>query len=105
MNPPLQTKIMSGLGIAIALLLAVAEHPDLIVLDLMMREMSGFEVVERLKEDPATSAIPILVVTAKSLTAEDRKALNGNVLRIMEKAEFNHGRFINEVRRALRRRR
>ena len=98
-------RVLRAGGGAEGLALAHAEHPDLIVLDLMMPEMSGFEVVERLKEDPATSAIPILVVTAKSLTAEDRKALNGNVLRIMEKAEFNHGRFINEVRRALRRRR
>lgn len=84
------------------LALARAEHPDLIVLDLMMPEMSGFEVVERLKEDPVTAATPILIVTAKTLTAEDREALNGHVLRIMEKAEFNHGRFIGEVRRALR---
>lgn len=87
------------------LALARAEHPDLIVLDLMMPEMSGFEVVEHLKEDPATAATPILIVTAKTLTAEDRRALNGHVMRIMEKAEFNHGRFIGEVRRALRGRR
>jgi len=86
------------------LTLARAEHPDLIVLDLMMPEMSGFEVVEHLKEDPATAVIPILVVTAKILTAEDREALSGHVMRIMEKSEFNHGRFIGEVRRALRRR-
>lgn len=86
------------------LALARAEHPDLLVLDLMMPDMTGFEVVERLKEDPATAAIPVLIVTAKTITAEDRLALNGDVLRIMEKAEFNHGRFINEVRRALRRR-
>lgn len=86
------------------LALARAEHPDLIVLDLMMPEMTGFEVVERLKDDPATAAIPVLIVTAKTITAEDRQTLNGHVLRIMEKAEFNRGRFINEVRRALRRR-
>ncbi|WIM04936.1 MAG: response regulator [Candidatus Nitricoxidivorans perseverans] len=95
--------LRAGAG-AEGLTLARAELPDLIVLDLMMPEMSGFEVVERLKEDPATAAIPVLIVTAKILTDEDRRALNGHVLRIMEKAEFDHGRFINEVRRALRRR-
>lgn len=97
-------RVLRAGGGAEGLALARAEHPDLIVLDLMMPEMSGFEVVERLKEDPATAAIPVLIVTAKILTAEDRQVLNGRVLRIMEKSEFNHGRFINEVRRALRRR-
>lgn len=86
-----------------ALALARAEHPDLIVLDLMMPDMTGFEVVEHLKEDPVTAGIPVLIATAKTITPEDRKALNGHVLRILEKAEFNHGRFINEVRRAMRR--
>jgi len=97
-------RVLSAPGGAEGLALARAERPDLIVLDLMMPEMSGFEVVERLKEDPATAAIPVLIVTAKILTDEDRRSLNGHVLRVMEKAEFNHGRFINEVRRALRRR-
>lgn len=97
-------RVLRAGGGAEGLALACAEHPDLIVLDLMMPEMSGFEVVEHLKEDPATAAIPVLIVTAKTLTSDDRKALNGHVIRIMEKAEFNHGRFIGEVRRALRRR-
>lgn len=95
-------RVLRAGGGAEGLALARAEHPDLIVLDLMMPEMSGFDVVEHLKEDPVTAAIPILIVTAKSLTTEDRETLNGHVLRIMEKAEFNHGRFIGEVRRALR---
>lgn len=95
-------RVLRAGGGAEGLALARTEHPDLIVLDLMMPEMSGFEVVERLKEDPATAATPILIVTAKTLTAKDRETLNGQVLRIMEKAEFNHGRFIGEVRRALR---
>ena len=46
--------------------------PDLIVLDLMMPEVSGFDVVEALHEDPDTTRIPILVVTAKQIIAEDR---------------------------------
>lgn len=96
--------VLSAPGGAEGLALARAERPDLILLDLMMPEIPGFEVVERLKEDPATAAIPVLIVTAKILTDEDRRSLDGHVLRVMEKAEFNHGRFINEVRRALRRR-
>jgi len=84
--------------------MARSNLPDLIVLDLMMPEVSGFEVVEKLKKQQKTAGIPILVLTAKLLTAEDRKLLNGYVLQVMEKSEFNHGNFIGEVRRALGRR-
>ncbi|WP_114969618.1 response regulator [Rhodoferax ferrireducens] len=74
---------------------------DLIVLDLMMPEVNGFDVVEALKRDAATASIPIIVVTAKQITAEDRTRLNGAVLKVIEKSDFNHGRFIGEVRRAM----
>ncbi len=77
------------------------EIPDLIVLDLMMPEVNGFDVVAALHEDPQTASIPILVVTAKHITAEDRDRLNGYVMTIMEKANFDRDRFIGEVRRAM----
>jgi CheY-like chemotaxis protein len=79
-------------------------RPDLIVLDLMMPDISGFAVVEALQRDSVTARIPVLVVTAKSITAEDRAALRptpDNVIRIVEKAGFDRSRFIAEVRRAL----
>jgi CheY-like chemotaxis protein len=77
------------------------ELPDLIVLDLMMPEVSGFDVVAALIDDPDTARIPILVVTAKHITPEDRNKLNGYVMSIMEKANFDRDRFIGEVRRAV----
>ena len=81
--------------------LAREHRPDLIVLDLMMPAMNGFDVVEALKDDPVTRSIPVVIVTAKQIVAEDRLRLIGRVQEIMQKAEFNHGRFIGEVRRAL----
>jgi CheY-like chemotaxis protein len=75
--------------------------PDVIVLDLMMPEVNGFDVVKALSEQLDTAAIPILVVTAKQITAEDRAQLNGCVAKIMEKTEFSRDRFIAEVRRAM----
>lgn len=75
--------------------------PELIVLDLMMPEFNGFEVVEALKKDSRTAQIPIIVLTAKILSPQDRATLNGSVLQVMEKSEFNHGNFISEVRRVL----
>jgi CheY-like chemotaxis protein len=77
------------------------ELPDLIVLDLMMPDVSGFDVVAALNENPETARIPILVVTAKHITSEDRHRLNGYVMSIMEKANFDRERFIAEVRRAM----
>lgn len=77
------------------------ELPDLIVLDLMMPEVNGFDVVEALKHDLATATIPIIILTAKQITGEDRARLNGDVLNVLEKSEFNHGRFLGEVRRAM----
>jgi PAS domain S-box-containing protein len=77
------------------------ELPDLMVLDLMMPEVNGFDVVAALHEQPDTARIPILVVTAKQITPEDRAKLNGYVTTIMEKATFDPERFTAEVRRAM----
>lgn len=81
--------------------IAKLQKPDLIVLDLMMPEINGFEVVEELKQDKRTAKIPIIIVTSKFLTPEDRHVLKGQVLAVLEKSEFNHGNFISEVHRAL----
>ena len=76
----------------------------MIVLDLMMPGVSGFDVVEALNERPETARIPILVVTAKQVTAEDRAKLNPGETPIMGKAEISSDQFIGEVRRAIARR-
>ena len=87
-----------------AIVLARRMRPDLILLDLMMPDVSGFNVVQTLKSDPSTASIPILVITAKRVTALDRQALSadpGHVVRIIEKAGFNSSDFMAEVRHAL----
>jgi len=66
-----------------------------------MPEVNGFDVVAALNEHPDTARIPILIVTAKRITAQDRVKLNGYVRAIMEKAEFDRDRFRAEVRRAM----
>lgn len=55
--------------------IARAEHPDLVLLDIMMPEMDGFEVCRRLKEDPATQLIPIIFVTAMRSAEDEAKGL------------------------------
>jgi CheY-like chemotaxis protein len=66
-----------------------------------MPEVSGFGVVEALREQPATACIPILVVTAKWITDEDRARLNGYVSTIMSKTEFGLEHLSSEIRRAM----
>jgi CheY-like chemotaxis protein len=92
-----------------AIVLAHRMHPDLILLDLMMPEMSGFDVVHALKSNPGTASIPILVITAKQVTTRDRAALaagpdSDHAIHIIEKTGFNRAYFMDEVRRALPRR-
>jgi PAS domain S-box-containing protein len=84
-----------------AIEVARRELPGLIVLDLLMPDVSGFDVVRALHDDVATASIPILVVTAKTITAEDRATLNGCVAAIIEKDHFDAASFGAEVRRAM----
>jgi CheY-like chemotaxis protein len=97
----LATTVLRAYGGRDAIDIAKRELPDLIVLDLMMPEVSGFDVVEALKLDPETVRIPILVVTARRITGEERARLNGYVTTVMEKADFDRDRFRAEVRRAM----
>ncbi len=62
--------------------------PDLIILDLMMPEVDGFEVVGALKSSPATGDIPILILTAKDLTVDDRLRLAGKIENFIQKSHF-----------------
>ena len=96
----LASTILRASGGREAIALAQKQSPDLIVLDLLMPEVSGFDVVEALKADPATSRIPIIALTAKSVTARDHARLNGFVAAIVGKTDFDRNRFIAEMRRA-----
>jgi signal transduction histidine kinase/DNA-binding response OmpR family regulator len=71
----------------VALDCLAARRPDAIILDLMMPEMDGFQFVDELRLRPEWRDIPIVVVTARDLTAEDRGRLNGAVERIIQKTE------------------
>lgn len=61
------------------------EIPGLILLDLLMPEMDGFELVAALRERPEWEHIPVVVITAKDLTAEDHARLNGAVQQVIPK--------------------
>ncbi len=67
-----------------ALRIAAREHPDLVILDLVMPGLSGFEVLRKLGTNSETSRIPVIVHTSKKLDAEERKAL-GQAVAIISK--------------------
>jgi CheY-like chemotaxis protein len=64
-----------------------AARPDVIILDLMMPEMDGFEFMDELRGRPDWKDVPVVVITAKDLTNEDRNRLNGGVERIIQKSD------------------
>lgn len=74
-----------------------AQAPQLILLDLMMPELDGFEFARELREHPEWRHIPVVVVTAKTLTLEDRLRLNGYVERILAKGRYNREELLQEV--------
>jgi signal transduction histidine kinase/DNA-binding response OmpR family regulator len=71
----------------IALERATSARPGLVLLDLMMPEMDGFAFLEEFRKLPSTGEVPVIVLTAKDLTGEDRKRLHGHVKKIMAKGE------------------
>jgi len=83
-----------------ALELIARKRPDLVILDIMMPEMSGFEVLEALARDQSTSAIPVLVLTARGDESDARRGLALGAKRYISKP-FDLRALITEVRRHL----
>jgi len=81
-----------------ALQQVAACKPELILLDLMMPEMDGFEFASRLRQNPAWQSIPIVVLTAKDITPEDRTRLNGYVEKVMQKGAYGREELLVQVR-------
>jgi PAS domain S-box-containing protein len=77
--------------------------PDLIVLDLIMPEMDGFEFLSRLRSDDALRDVPVVVITAADLIDKDRERLNGRVERILQRSEFQPDDLLAEVRTLVKR--
>ena len=64
---------------------ARSQMPNLILLDLLMPGVTGFDVVEALRAEEATRSIPIMVLTAKAITEQDKRVLNGQVAAIFQR--------------------
>jgi threonine synthase len=85
-------------GLAIeALTIADQRPPDLIILDLMMPEMDGFALLDQFKQRQHTRDIPVIVVTAKELTAEEYKSLEGQIMSLIQKGNFLSDELLDEI--------
>ncbi|SDO23985.1 PAS domain S-box-containing protein [Methylobacterium phyllostachyos] len=78
-----------------------SERPSLILLDLMMPEMDGFTFLRRLRERPDWRDVPVVVLTAKDITADDRRRLAGQVDRVLPKGTTGLGELVRELRALL----
>jgi len=90
-------KVRSAFNGKEALLKVEESKPGLILLDLMMPEMDGFEFAEKLRENKDWLDIPVVVITAKDLTKEDHQRLKGNVEAIMQKGSYSKNELLSEV--------
>ena len=84
---PIGWKVTEAENGEIAVEALAAGRPDVIILDLMMPKMDGFEFLDELRSRLDWRDIPVVVVTAKDLTEEDRNRLNGGVERIIQKSD------------------
>ncbi|MCA9973135.1 MAG: response regulator [Anaerolineales bacterium] len=75
----------------------VESTPDIILLDLMMPEMDGFQFIEELRRQPDWDRIPVIVTTAKELTVEEQQLLHGHVERIVQKGRQDGGNLLRQI--------
>src|SRR5215475_12574151 len=71
------------------LVLIRERQPSVVLLDLLMPGMDGFEVVEALRADPGTRSVPVVILTSKSMTRQDKERLRGRITYVARKAEFD----------------
>ena len=85
-----------------ALDLLRANKPDVILLDLMMPEMDGFEIVAALQEEPLWRDVPVIVITARDLNVKDRERLNSGVHSVLLKNTFRPNELVERIRQLTR---
>jgi DNA-binding response OmpR family regulator len=84
-----------------ALRMAIAEKPDLVLLDLIMPKLQGFEVLKALKADPATAAIPVVVLSNLGQDGDVQRALEGGAVAYLVKANLSLDELVARARETL----
>ncbi|MCB0037094.1 MAG: response regulator, partial [Anaerolineales bacterium] len=76
-------------------------RPNLILLDLMMPEVDGFEFLTNLRDNPAWRDIPVIIVSVMDLSKEERQRLDGAVQRIIQKGQYNLEHLLSEIQKVI----
>lgn len=84
-----------------ALQLIRSEQPDIIVLDLIMPKLQGFDVLQILKQDTLTSDIPVIVLSSLTQEQDKQEALDLGAAAYFNKSTFSLGELVNQVERTL----
>ncbi len=94
-------RVLQAQGGEEALTLAERERPDIMLLDLMMPGMSGFEVLATLRSQASTASIPVLILTARDLTPDDKRQLSGQALAVLRKGDVGKADLVSWILGAL----
>ena len=89
--------VLKAYGGVEGLAVARQELPALLILDLLMPDLDGFAVLEQLRADPATAAIPIIILTSQNLTLHEKERLQGAMAYLAHKGEFSRLAFVELV--------
>jgi signal transduction histidine kinase/DNA-binding response OmpR family regulator len=98
---PHGAQVDTALSAEVALSLVSRQVPDLIFVDLVMPEMSGFELISRLRARPETEEVPIIVLSAKKVDDDDIRTLDGHIDRFISKADLGASDLVTTVRQVL----
>jgi CheY-like chemotaxis protein len=85
----------------VALNRLAAVHPSLVLLDLMMPEMDGFEFLEEIRRDEETRRLPVVLLTAADLSEEDHHRLKGGIRKVLYKTHSGHAEVLAALREAI----
>ncbi len=94
-------EVIEASGGAEALAAVQLDKPDLMILDLMMPDIDGFAVLDNIKSSTLTRHIPVIIVTAKELTADDRARLQGKTVALFNKGMFTADQLLADIVNAL----
>ena len=94
-------KVISALDGKIGLRLAKSEKPDLILLDLVLPSMHGFDVLKRLKQDPETEKIPVIILTNLEKMEDVEKAIELGAKTYLVKTQYRIEEVINKIKKIL----
>lgn len=94
-------EVLQALDGEIGLRLAQSQNPDLIILDLILPKVNGFEVLEKLKADPQTRSVPVIILTNLEAMEDIEKALNAGACTYLVKANYTLEEVLAKVKQAL----